>query len=344
MRNLRLMKRWSNTRKRAVHNARTIIPFFLTLAVFLAGCSSSGPVKPEDQVVRVCLQPIPAYAPLWIAKRKGWLQEALQEKGLGSVEWSTMRDGPLQNEAFAAGIIDVALTADTPAIIGKAAGLDIEVVGLAAKSPQSLAVLIPTDSPITKMTELKDKKIAATKGSFCHHLLALALEREGMTLEDVRFINMSCPEINTSLQTDQIEAGVVWEPYITQIVDKKAAKVLMDGTGLKDGNEVIAVTSSLAKNSPQVIEVLLQVFQKGTEFLQEHPQEAAELIADDVDLEPTQLVQAFDKINYMPPLDQATIEDLDATQKFLHDIGVNRRTFDISTFANTDFQAKSPEE
>ncbi|WP_158265337.1 aliphatic sulfonate ABC transporter substrate-binding protein [Blastopirellula marina] len=338
------MKRWSNTRKRADQNARTIIPFLLTLAIFLAGCSGSQPVKPEDQIVRVCLQPIPAYAPLWIARRKGWLQEALQEKGLGSVAWSTMRDGPLQNEAFAAGIIDVALTADTPAIIGKAAGLDIEVVALAAKSPQSLAVVVPIDSPATKMADLKDKKIAATKGSFCHHLLALALEREGMTLKDVRFINMSCPEINTSLQTDQIEAGVIWEPYITQIVDKKAAKVLMDGTGLKDGNEVIAVTSSLAENSPQVIEVLLQVFQKGAKFLQEHPQEAAELIAADVDLEPAQLVQAFDRINYMPPLDQATIEDLDATQKFLHEIGVNRRTFDISTFANTNFQAESPKE
>lgn len=344
MRNFRLMKCWLESPKVTIHHTQSMILVFMALAVFLAGCSSSKPVKPEDQVVRVCLQPIPAYAPLWIAKRKGWLQEALQEKGLGSVEWSTMRDGPLQNEAFAAGIIDVALTADTPAIIGKSAGLDIEVVGLAAKSPQSLAVLVPTNSAATNMADLKDKKIAATKGSFCHHLLALALERESMTLEDVRFINMSCPEINTSLQTGQIEAGVIWEPYITQIVDKKAAKVLMDGTGLKDGNEVIAVTSSLAKDSPQVVEVLLQVFKKGTDYLHEHPQEAAELIAADVDLEPAQLEQAFNKIDYMPPLDQATIADLDATQKFLHEIGVNRRTFDISTFANTDFHAKPTEE
>lgn len=309
----------------------------VSLLALVVGCGTS-PVKPEDQVVRVCLQPIPAYAPLWIAKRKGWLQEALADAKLGSVEWSTMRDGPLQNEAFAAGLIDVALTADTPAIIGRSAGLDIQVVALAAKSPQSLAVLVPTDSSVSNMADLKGKKVAATKGSFCHHLLALALEREGLTLDDVRFINMSGPEINTSLQTGQIAAGVTWEPYITQIVSSGGAKVLMDGTDLKDGNEVIAVTTNLAENSPQVVQVVLDVFEKGRAFLLDHPQEAAELIADDVDLPADQVVATFDKINYMPLLDQATVEDLDKTQKFLHEIGVNRRTFDVATFANLKFQ------
>jgi len=320
-------------------DVRTILFAGITVMVLVAGCSSAS-TSPEDRVVRVCLQPIPAYAPLWIAKRKGWLQEALQNAELGSVQWSTMRDGPLQNEAFAAGLIDVALTADTPAIIGRSAGLDIEVVALAATSPESLAILIPADSSVESVADLKGKKVAATKGSFCHHLLALALQREGLSLGDVRFINMSGPEINTSLQTGNIDAGVTWEPYISQILSSGAAKVLLDGTNLKSGNEVIVVTRDLSRQSPEVVQTILEVFRRGRDYLRDNPEEAARLIAADVDLPPEQLVEAFEKIKYIPPLDEATMAEFDATQKFLHELGVNRRTIDVAEFV--DFQFESP--
>ncbi|MBA2112877.1 aliphatic sulfonate ABC transporter substrate-binding protein [Bremerella alba] len=324
--------------KCSIQKIQSVFLASLTAIVLAAGCSSAASTSPEDHVVRVCLQPIPSYAPLWIAKRKGWLREALHEAGLGSVEWSTMRDGPLQNEAFAAGMIDVALTADTPAIIGRSAGLDIEVVALAATSPESLAILIPADSQVKGVADLKGKKIAATKGSFCHHLLALALQKEGLSLDDVRFINMSGPEINTSLQTGNIDAGVTWEPYITQILSSGSAKILLDGTNLKSGNEVIVVTRDLAQQSPNVVQKILEVFRKGHDYLRENPEDAAKLIATDVDLQPEQLVTAFQKIKYITPLDDATLAEFDATQKFLHELGVNRRTIDVAEFIDFQFQ------
>jgi len=320
---------------------RNVILASLTVVLTTSGCSPSAVPSPKDQVVRVCLQPIPAYAPLWVAKRKGWLQEALQEAELGSVEWSTMRDGPLQNEAFAAGLIDLALTADTPAIIGRSAGLEIEVVALAATSPESLAILLAADSPIESVKDLKGKKVAATKGSFCHHLLALALQKEGLALKDVRFINMSGPEINTSLQTGNIDAGVTWEPYITQMLSNGSAKVLLDGTNLKSGNEVIVATKDLTQQSPEVVQTVLDVFRRGRDYLRENPEEAATLIASDVDLNPEQLVVAFQKIKYIPPLNEETIAEFDATQRFLHELGVNRRTIDVTEFVDCQFDSQS---
>ncbi|MEW4565468.1 aliphatic sulfonate ABC transporter substrate-binding protein [Bremerella sp. JC770] len=313
----------------------------LTITLASVGCADSAISLPEDRVVRVCLQPIPAYAPLWIAKRKGWLHDALQEAGLGSVQWSTMRDGPLQNEAFAAGLIDVALTADTPAIIGRSAGLEIEVVALAATSPESLAVLLPADSSVKSVQDLKGKNVAATKGSFCHHLLALALQKEGLSLKDIRFINMSGPEINTSLQTGNIDAGVTWEPYITQMLSSGSAKVLLDGTNLKSGNEVIVATKDLTHQAPEVVRTVLEVFRRGHDYLRENPDEAAALIAADVDLDPEQVVLAFQKIKYIPPLNAETIAEFDETQKFLHELGVNRRTIDVAEFVDVQFDSQS---
>ncbi|TWT34414.1 aliphatic sulfonate ABC transporter substrate-binding protein [Blastopirellula retiformator] len=327
------MRELPNIQSRSYRSA-TFVAALLLVAI---GCSPAARPAPENGVVRVSLQPVPAYAPLWIAKRKGWLEATLKEAKLGDVEWSTLRDGPLQNEALAAGLIDVALTADTPAIIGRSAGLDVKIVSLAAVSPESLAILLPADSPIRSVSDLESKKVAATKGSFCHHLLALALQREGLSLSSVRFINMSGPEINTSLQTGQIDAGATWEPYISQVVSNGSAKILLDGANLKSGNEVILVTSDLIEHSPETVTKILEVFRRGRDFLREHPEEAAQLIAEDVNLEPEQLVATFPKIEYIPPLSDATLAELDATQKFLLDLGVNRQSVDISEFVDLQF-------
>ncbi|MBR9802300.1 aliphatic sulfonate ABC transporter substrate-binding protein [bacterium] len=298
----------------------------------------------SSKTLRVSLQPIPSYAPFWVARHKGWLDEALREHGIENVEWSVLRDGPLQNEAFAAGTIDVALTADTPAIIGRAAGLDIQVVGLAAICPESLAVLVPKDSDIQSAKDLTGKKIAATKGSFCHHLLALALQKAGMTLDDVSFINMAGPEINTSLQAGQIDAGVTWEPYISQALETGTIRMLFDGTGLKQGHEVIVARSGLIENSPEVIQALLDVYQKSAVWIAEHPGEAAELIADDVNLSPEQVQMNLGVIQFAPPLTQQDLDDFEDTQKFLFELDVNRREIDIEEFAATQFATPKPSE
>jgi len=319
---------------------RSVVQLSL-LFLALTSIACSGNPQSDAKVLRVSLQPIPSYAPFWVARHKGWLADALKADGVEAVEWSVLRDGPLQNEAFAAGIIDVALTADTPAIIGRAAGLDIQVVGLAAICPESLAVLVPADSPVQSMADLKGKKVAATKGSFCHHLLALALQQEGLALEDIGFINMAGPEINTSLRAGEIQAGVTWEPYISQAVDNGTARVLLDGTGLKQGHEVIVVRSSLVESSPGIVRTLLDVYRQSADWIQAHPAEAAELIADDVNLSPEQVKKTLEIIQFAPVLGASDLEDFAETQKFLYELGVNRREIQVEDFATTQF-AESP--
>ncbi len=316
----------------------------------MLACLSMSSCKPAShdsktlKTVRISLQPIPTYAPMWVARHKGWMDEALSELGEVTTEWSVMRDGPLQNEAFAAGVIDIALTADTPALIGRSAGLDTRIVGLAAKSPQCLAILVPRDSSIQSVNELKGKKVAATKGSFCHHFLALALSQNGMKLGEIRFLNMAGPEINTSLQAGQIDAGVTWEPFISQLTTSGVARVLIDGTGLKQGHEVIVATNQLATDSPEVIAAVHRVYQKGLKFIQDHPEEAAELIADDMKLSPELIVSLFSKIDFYPTPNAADVDDFRATQSFLQELGIIRHPVDVDSFAElmfvTDKQAK----
>ena len=310
------------------------------LFAMLVGCEKPAPTALEARVARVSLQPIPAYAPLWIAKEKGWLAAALKDQNLGTVEWSTMRDGPVQNEAFAAGQIDVALMGDTPAIIARSAGLDTRIVSIASYSPSSLAILVPNESAIRSPADLKGKKVGVTKGSFCHHLLALALKDAGLTLSDIQFINMAAPDINTSLQTKEIDAGVTWEPYITQLTGKGVARVLIDGTGLKRGDEVIVARHEFSTANPKVVEAILKVYQQGQAFITSNPDEAAGIVGKAVSLSPAEVKSTLAKTNFTPGLRDTDLAEFAKSEAFLRDLKLTRGPLEIGNLVDAQY-AKS---
>jgi sulfonate transport system substrate-binding protein len=311
----------------------------LLAALMLLPCcgKNESQTAPADVVTTLSLQPIPSYAPMWVAKEKGWLEEDLKAKNLGSVKWAVMLDGPTQNEAFAGKKIDVALTGDTPAIIGNSAGLGTHIISVASFNPSSLAILVPKDSPIKTVADLRGKKVGVTKGSFCHHLVQLALKNAGMTLDDIKFINMDAPDINTSLQTAVIDAGATWEPYITQLVQSGAARVLIDGTGIKRGEEVMVARDEFAAAHPDIMKIILQDYQRGEKLIESNPDEAAKLIADDVKLSPAQISAIFSKSNYHPGIRAEDIAEFGKTATFLLEVGRVTSPVDVSKLSDDTY-------
>src|SRR6266540_5288509 len=145
-------------------NIVRIISAALTIAVATAGFAAANEI-------RIATQPIPHYAPIFVAKQKKWLEEELAKVGAQpSIKWASFAAGPPINESFASGQQDIGFLGDTPAIIGKAAGINTRIVGLTSTGPKSLAVIVPAISGIKSPKDLKGKKVAVVKGSFAHHL------------------------------------------------------------------------------------------------------------------------------------------------------------------------------
>src|SRR3989338_981775 len=69
------------------------------------------------------------YAPYLIAKNKGWFEKALKEENV-KVEYAQFQSLPPLNEAFATDKIDIIFEAEPPAIVGKAAGIDIKIMDI----------------------------------------------------------------------------------------------------------------------------------------------------------------------------------------------------------------------
>ncbi len=168
-------------------NQKSLLALLLIMIVSLfaviSGCSgeeknvkSAGESQEtkdkEEKVVRIGYQ---KYGTLNILKKQGTLDKALKSHGY-SVEWIQFPAGPQLLEGLNVGSIDIGHTGEAPPIFAQAAGTDLVYVGHEPESPLSEAILVPKDSPIRTVQDLKGKKVVLNKGSNVHYLLVKAFD------------------------------------------------------------------------------------------------------------------------------------------------------------------------
>ena len=304
------------------------------LAVLAATALAFAMGVAQADELRIAAQPIHSYAPIFIAQKKGWLDEELAKAGAPKVTLVTFAAGPPINESFAAGQQDFGFLGDTPAIIGKSAGLETNLIGKSSVGPTSLAVVVAANSPLKTPAELKGKKVAVTKGSYAHHLLALVLQQGGLGFNDVELINLPNSDIPGALISGAIDAGAVWEPIITKFEAQKAIKVLADGTGIKTGVLAIVASTNFIKTKPEQTKAVLRAYARGAAYIKANPREAAELVTTEVSLAPDLLTTVFAKFDYSPVLRDEDIAELKKSAEFMKSAGIIKTAVDIDAFAD----------
>jgi len=292
--------------------------------------------------VRIAVQPIPLYAPLFVAKANHWLDEEFAKiDKVTTIKWSVFPAGAPINESFAAGQQDIGLLGDTPATIGRAAGIETRVIGHSASGPRILALIVAKDSAITSPEQLKRRKVAVTKASISEHLLSLVLQKYGLSLKDVEQINLPNAEIPSAIITGAVDAGGVWEPILTKYESQGAVKVLADGTGLKTAVQFILASDSFLKDHREYAKAFLRVYARGAEFVKANPKEASNLITADVNLPPDLAEKVISKLDFNPVISDADIVELKQTEGYLSGVGLTRKRVDVDAWLDRSLASEA---
>src|SRR6202050_904116 len=151
---------------------RTISALVLTL-VSLApfALAQSG-----DNVIRIGYQ---KYGTLVLLKARGSLEKRLAPLHI-EVQWTEFPAGPQLLEGLNVGSIDFGTVGEAPPIFAQAAGADLVYVANEPPASAGEAILVPKNSPIKSVADLKGKKVALNKGSNVHFLLVKLLQRAGV--------------------------------------------------------------------------------------------------------------------------------------------------------------------
>lgn len=312
----------------------------------LAGCGAKPATEASaadktgggNAVVNIAIQPSAAFVPLYVAREKGWIEEALKEQGV-EVNWNDFESGPPMNESLASGSSDIGVMGDVPTVSAIAAGQNNEIIAMAADGAKSYAMLVSADSDIASAADLKDKKIGVTIGSTGHNLIDKLLAQSGLDINsDVELVNISTGDAATVLSTGAVDAVAIWEPNVTRLVADGTAKIIGEGVdcGLLGVNPIIA-RAEYAQNNPDVIRVIIEQYARGVAELKNLDEETKNKVAKDLSLDAELLSDVTAKYEYTVKISDADVENLQDTISFLAKIGNLDKEYEIKDYVKKNY-------
>lgn len=205
----------------------TLISVFL-LAFGLAGCGKGTADKSAEKIaVEIGLLKLTSSAPLFIALEKGFFEdEGLDAKA----KWFEAAQ-PI-SVATAGGDVQVGATGITASLYNMvASGEELVIVadkGREQEGYSSSALLVPNDSTVATIEDLKGKKIGITQtGSTYHYMVGRLLEVHGLTTDDVELVPLnSIPGLMETLESKQVDAILLNEPNVSRVVSEGYGKVI----------------------------------------------------------------------------------------------------------------------
>ena len=253
-------------------------PFILRRGVvaLLAAAVSFGVVlEAQADALRLGYQ---KYGTLVLLKARGTLEKRLAEQGV-DVQWTEFPGGPQLLEGLNVGSIDFGVTGETPPVFAQAAGADLLYVAYEPPAPTSEAILVPKDSPIKSVKDLKGKKVVLNKGSNVHYLLVRALEDAGLKYSDIQTIFLPPADARAAFERGSADAWVIWDPYQAAAEQQLQARTLRDASGIADNHQFYLATKPYAEQHPKVIEALIEEVRDVGEWAKANPEEVTRQVA-----------------------------------------------------------------
>lgn len=146
------------------------------------------------------------------------------------IEWRKFSSGTDVIAAMASGDIKVAELGSSPLAIAASQGVDLQLFMLAQVIGEAESLIVSDASGIKELADLKGKRIAVPVGSTAHFSLMGALEKAGLTENDVTLLNMPPDQIAAAWEQNALDAAFIWQPVQSQILESGSRMVGADKT------------------------------------------------------------------------------------------------------------------
>jgi sulfonate transport system substrate-binding protein len=214
-----------------------------------------------------------------LVNSQGQLEKEFAADGI-KIEWIFFKGaGPAVNEALVNKQLDFAWQGDLPSIVHRANGVKTRII-VASGVRNGLYLGVPPDSGITKLEDLKGKRVSVFKGTNLHLAAVRALAAKGIRESDLKLINLDNAAAQAALTTKDIDAAFGYVELFN-LRDKGVAKVVWSAA--QDSyrftrQTVLLVADDFANQQPQIVQrVVNTVVRTAREYSDE--QRRAELFA-----------------------------------------------------------------
>jgi sulfonate transport system substrate-binding protein len=163
---------------------------------------------------------------------------------------------------------------DSPPVFAQAAGA---AVVYAAGQPitNGQGILVPQNSAIHSLTELKGKRVGFTKGSSAHNVVVQALEKAGLTYVDITSVYLAPPDAGPAFANGGIDAWAIWDPYFAIGEVKLNGRILVDAHEITKSNSFYIANRDFARSQGTILQQIIDVTTSTAAWAEAHRDEVA---------------------------------------------------------------------
>ncbi|MFE1347175.1 ABC transporter substrate-binding protein [Streptomyces sp. NPDC058757] len=217
---------------------------------------------------------------LYHLSRLGYAEEELAALG-ETVRWHAYTDGVRTGALLADRTIDFGGTGSTPPVTAQAAGHDIVYAAISAPRPDHGALLVPEDSPVRTVADLKGGTVHLAVGSWQTHLVAQALDDAGLSYAtDITPVRGDSGS-EAKLRSGEITAWVAQGAELAAARRTGGLRTLIRTGDVITDRSVFFTRRDLAERRPELVEALVRALRRADAWAAAHPGEAAAIAAAD---------------------------------------------------------------
>ena len=239
------------------------------------------------------------------------------------VIWHEINSGAKQAQALAAGALDVSAVMNTASLLlAVGVGNDL-VITTGAAHPDHVFALVGKKGADFSVKDLKGKTIAGPRGTVLHQMLVAALKKEGMTMQDVKFVSMDPPKAYAALVGDSVDAALLAAGLVIKANDA-GMKTITTAEGLVKPNLVMVARRDYVEKYPDIVHRVVTVHRKAHAWINENKEKALAMgaKAQGVNLEVAQ--KLFDWSSFYDVLTEDDIRGMEEDKRFLIENGLMR--------------------
>jgi len=268
---------------------------------------------------------------LEVLRTQGLLETRLRPFGL-SVTWTSFLSASSLIEALSNGTIDFCGGGGTASIFSQAADhVFVRVAKEKYTAPKGQAILVPEDSPIQTLADLKGKKIAFDKGSSAHYVLVRSLAKVGLDFSDIEPVYLTQPEALPRFGRGEVDAWVIWVPYTATL-----ARSAYPGRSITDLESIFGDKASvevptyyyaipeLVRDYPDLLKVILEEVNEAGTWAKRQELEAVQRLAEHHEIDPSivEILQKHSGERAIIPIDDQSLNALQHQANIFRDINL----------------------
>ncbi|MGE0213362.1 MAG: aliphatic sulfonate ABC transporter substrate-binding protein [Parvibaculaceae bacterium] len=211
-----------------------------------------------------------------VLKDQKLVEKEFEKDGIG-VRWVQSLGSNKALEFLNADSIHFGSSAGAAALIARINGNPIKSIYVYSR-PEWTALVTSKDSAITKVEDLKGKRVAVTRGTDPHIFLMRALDGAGVKADEVTFVLLQHADGRLALSRGDVDAWAGLDPMMASAELQEGAKLFFQKPEANSWG-VLNVREEFAKTNPEIIARVLKVYEEGRKWALEHPKELAELLA-----------------------------------------------------------------